>query len=108
MDGQEGQIDFDVSGGVLGEAEEGVFRTAVVRVPYSADLVDVLEALDGTREVVEGWSYEVADGGVMVRMGADLDARLEALIADLGRLRWGYEPGRVVQLALVGEFLPWT
>lgn len=118
MGGQKGQIKLDVSGGVLGRcAVSGVFKAergdrpmgpgeALVSVPYNSDLFEVLMELGNTAEADEGWTFWVDNGDIKVVMEQSLDARLEELIAGLGRLRWGYEPGRVVQLALIGEFVP--
>ena len=61
----------------------------------SGDLVAVLDAL--------GIPYEEIPGaGIRVALDAGIDGRLESLIGRLSDLRWGYTPGRAIQVELPG------
>ena len=74
--------------------------TDFVEMPFSADLVRVLDALGILW--TEGRPANGHQATIVVTVDVHTDGRLEALVGDLSRLRWSYEPGRQLQLTLPG------
>lgn len=84
----------------------GLEITHTITLPADPDLVAVLDALDVAYEPL-AWGTRLEIG-----LNADLDGRLEQLIGRLSELRWGYQPGRAIQVTLPGlaallEATPW-
>jgi len=72
--------------------------TQWVEVECSEDLMLTLNAL--AIPWTEGAPANGANGTVLVQMDSATDGRLEELVGTLSALRWKYEPGRRLQLAL--------
>jgi len=60
--------------------------------PADQDLTAVLEAL--------GVPYTTDGPRIQILVDQATDARLEAVIDSLARIRWNYTPGRTLQMAL--------
>jgi hypothetical protein len=71
-----------------------------VEIPYSADLAAALAALAVPHAL--GRPTNGARGSLQVTLDPHTDRRLQDLIDDLAALRWRYEPGRTLQIALPG------
>jgi len=91
----------------VNEAAVDALALQRVRVPAAGDLERVLRGMRVDMGLDEGWNFTVEGRELVVTMTPALDARLEVLMRDLGRLRWGYEPGRMVQMVLPGVVEPW-
>ena len=72
----------------------------VIEMVARDDLVLVLDALGVPW--TEGQPANGTSGTVLVQLDGASDGRLEDLVGDLSELRWKYEPGRRLQLALPG------
>ena len=71
-----------------------------VEIVANNDLIQVLDALG--IPWTEGQPANGTAGTILVQLDSATDGRLEALVGDLSELRWKYEPGRRLQLALPG------
>jgi len=72
--------------------------TDTVEIVHSPDLLLVLNSLG--IPWAEGRPSNGSCGTIIVRLDTDTDGRLEHLVGLLSELRWKYEPGRHLQLAL--------
>jgi hypothetical protein len=70
----------------------------IVEVRSDPDLVQMLQALGVPW--APGRPNNGRAGTILVRLDAETDGRLEAAIGSLADLRWRYEPGRRLQMAL--------
>jgi len=72
--------------------------TDAVELRYNADLILVLDVLG--IPWTAGRPSNGREGTILVGMDTQADGRLEELVGSLSELRWRYEPGRRLQLAL--------
>lgn len=72
-----------------------------IEQPFVVQLDDAGDDLRAALAAL-GIPYEAHGAGIRVALDAGIDGRLESLIGRLSDLRWGYTPGRAIQVQLPG------